>query len=97
MFLNPPISKMAFRKENVLRALDSQDPDVIKNARKAQRQALTRGYNALQKELDKKDDAGQLDLSLISEDVVKEILVKANEAYRDLVDLHEHELRKLVL
>ena len=94
MFLNPPISKMAFRKENVLRALDSQDPVVIKDARKAQRQALTRGYNALQKELDKKDDAGQLDLSLISEDVVKEILVKANEAYRDLVNLHEHYFAK---
>ena len=88
---------MAFRKEDVSRALDSQDPGVIKGARKTQRQALTRWYNALQKELDKKDDAGQLDLSLISEDVVKEILVKANEAYRDLVDLHEHELRKLVL
>ena len=69
MFLTPPISKMAFRKENVLRALDSQDPVVIKDVRKAQRQAL-RGYNALQKELDKKDDAGQLDLSLISEDVM---------------------------
>ena len=94
MFLTPPISKTAFRKENFLRALDSQDPVVIKDARKAQRQALTRGYNALQKELDKKDDAGQLDLSLISEDVVKEILVKANEAYRDLVDLHEHYLAK---
>ena len=88
---------MALRKENVQRALESQDPVFIKEARKAQRQALTRGYNALKKELDKKDDAGQLDLSLISEDVVKEILVKANEAYRDLVDLHEHELRKLVL
>ena len=49
---------MAFIKENVLRALDSQDPVVIKDVRKVQRQALTRGYNALQKELDKKDDAG---------------------------------------
>ena len=94
MFLNPPISKMAFRKENVLRALDSQDRVVIKDARKAQRQALTRGYNALQKELDKKDDSGQLDFSRISEKWVNEILTKAKEAYRDLVDLHEHYLAR---
>ena len=85
---------MAFRKEDVSRALDSQDPGVIKGARKTQRQALTRWYNALAKELDKKDDSGQLDLSLISEKVVREILVKAKEAYRDLVDLHEHYLAK---
>ena len=85
---------MAFRKEDVSRALDSQDPGVIKGARKTQRQALTRWSNALKKELDHKDVSGQLDLSLISEDLMKEILVKAKEAYRDLVDLHEHYLAK---
>ena len=71
------VSKMAFRKENVPRALDSTDPVAIKEARKAQRQALTRWHNALVKELGKKDDSGQLDSSLISEKLVKEIIVKA--------------------
>ena len=85
---------MAFRKEDVSRALDSQDPGVIKGARKTQRQALTRWYNTLAKELDKKDDSGQLDFSRISEKWVNEILTKAKEAYRDLVDLHEHYLAR---
>ena len=87
---------MALRKENVQRGLDSTDPVAIKEARKAQRQALTRWHNALVKELGKKDDSGQLDSSLISEKLVKEIIVKAKEAYRDLVDLHEHYLVKKV-
>lgn len=85
---------MASRKENVQRALDSADPAAIKESRKTQRQALTRWSNALKKELDHKDVSGQLDLNLISEDLVKEILIKAREAYRDLVDLHEHYLFK---
>ena len=88
---------MAFvRKENVLRALESSDPVFIKEARKAQRSALTRHLNALKKELDHKDASGQLDLSLIIEDVVKEAIAKAKEAYRDLVDLHEHLMVKKV-
>ena len=87
---------MAVRKENVQRALDSTDPVAIKEARKVQRQALTRWYNKLVQELEKKDDSGQLDLSLISERLVKEIVMKAKEAYRDLVDLHEHYMVKKV-
>ena len=83
---------MALRKENVQKGLESADPVTIKDARKTQRQALTRWQNTLKKEMDKKDDSGQLDFSLISEKWVNEILTKAKEAYRDLVDLHEHYL-----